>query len=128
MREGDFCHYVDEDAIGALWKGQTFPMAACISGWSMLKRQTVCIADIKKDRRIPHDLYETTLVQSLVMTPIGMNPPVGALGAYWGHVYAAQPNEVTTLQSLARAVGDAILRIRGDLHDASRPVMPVQVP
>ena len=45
LRDGDFCHYVDEDAIGPLWKGQRFPMAACISGWSMLKQQTVCIAD-----------------------------------------------------------------------------------
>jgi hypothetical protein len=24
LRDGDFCHYVDEDAIGPLWKGQKF--------------------------------------------------------------------------------------------------------
>ena len=56
LRDGDYRHYVDEDAIGPLWNGQRFPMDACISGWSMLKRQTVCIADIRLDRRIPHDL------------------------------------------------------------------------
>jgi GAF domain-containing protein len=112
LRDGDFCHYVDEDAIGPLWKGQRFPMAACISGWSMLKRQTVCIADITLDRRIPHNLYEKTFVQSLVMTPIGTNPPVGALGAYWGHVYTAQPHEVATIEALATGIGAAIERVR----------------
>jgi GAF domain-containing protein len=112
VRDGDFCHYVDEDAIGPLWKGQRFPMAACISGWSMLKRQTVCISDITVDRRIPQNLYENTFVRSLVMTPAG-NPPVAALGAYWGHVYTAPPDEVSRVEALAQATGAAIKRIRG---------------
>jgi len=112
LRDGDFCHYVDEDAIGPLWKGQRFTMAACISGWSMLKRQTVCIADIRLDRRVPHDLYENTFVRSLVMTPVATDPPVGALGAYWGHVYTAPPEEVTTVEALAKGIGAAIKRVR----------------
>ena len=103
LRDGDFCHYVDEDAIGPLWKGQKFPMAACISGWSMLKRQTVSIPNIKVDRRIPHDLYESTFVQALVMTPVSTDPPVGAFGAYWGHIYTARPEEIATIEALAQA-------------------------
>jgi hypothetical protein len=83
LRDGDFCHYFEEDAIGPLWKGQKFPMGVCISGWAMLKRETVCIPDIRLDKRIPYDLYESTFVRSLVMAPAGKNPPVGALGAYW---------------------------------------------
>ena len=108
LREGDFCHYVEEDAIGPLWKGKKFPMAACISGWSMLKRQTVCIPDIAKDRRIPHDLYADTFVRSLVMTPVRRDVPLGALGAYWACEYVAKPNEVETVEALAQAVGIAI--------------------
>ena len=73
LRDGDLCHYFEEDAIGPLWKGQKFPMGACISGWAMLKRQTVCIADIRLDKRIPYDLYENTFVRSLVMAPVEMN-------------------------------------------------------
>jgi hypothetical protein len=46
------------------------------------------------------------------MTPVCMNPPIGALGAYWGHIYSAQPDEVATLERLAHGVGEAILRIR----------------
>lgn len=30
--DNDQCHYVDEDAIGPLWKGQRFPMTSCVSG------------------------------------------------------------------------------------------------
>jgi len=46
VRDGDRCHYVDEDSIAPLWKGMKFPMTACISGWSMLNRQTAIIPDI----------------------------------------------------------------------------------
>ena len=39
LRDSGRCFYVDEDAIEPLWRGQRFPMEACISGWSMLNRQ-----------------------------------------------------------------------------------------
>src|ERR1700754_1952126 len=41
MRDVNLCYYADEDAISPLWKGQRFPMSACISGWAMLNRQAV---------------------------------------------------------------------------------------
>src|SRR4029453_8196129 len=46
LRDGDKCHYADEDAITPLWKGQQFPMSACISGWAMIPRQPAVIPDI----------------------------------------------------------------------------------
>src|SRR6516164_2432355 len=46
LRDGDLCHYIDEDAIGPLWKGRRFPMSACISGWCMLNRKTAIITDV----------------------------------------------------------------------------------
>jgi hypothetical protein len=87
-------------------------MGACISGWSMLKRQTVCIANIRIDKRIPYNLYENTFVRSLVMAPIEKNPPVGALGAYWSRAYSASPGEIATVEALAGATGAAIMRLR----------------
>src|SRR5262245_20193589 len=36
LREQTQCHYVEEDAIAPLWKGQKFPMTSCISGWAMM--------------------------------------------------------------------------------------------
>lgn len=60
LREGDLCHYADEDAVAPLWKGRRFPLAACISGWCMEQGRAVAIPDIYKDPRIPHDAYRPT--------------------------------------------------------------------
>jgi hypothetical protein len=54
LREGEMCHYVEEDAIGPLWKGQKFPLSACISGWAMLNAKTAVIEDVFTDP--PHSL------------------------------------------------------------------------
>src|ERR671918_520465 len=64
LRDGDRCFYADEYAIAPLWKGQRFPLSACISGWAMLNRQSVAIDDIYADPRIPHEAYRPTFVKS----------------------------------------------------------------
>ena len=51
LREEDFCFYVDEDAIAPLWKGQRFPITACISGWAMLHAQPAVVPDISASSR-----------------------------------------------------------------------------
>ena len=79
LRDGDKCFYADEDAIEPLWKGQRFPMSACISGWAMLNRQAAVIEDIYADPRIPADAYRPTFVKSLVMVPIRTQAPTGAI-------------------------------------------------
>lgn len=111
LRDGDLCHYVEEDAIGPLWKGKKFSMAACISGWAMLNGQTAVIPNIYEDKRIPQDLYESTFVRSLVMTPIRMQPAVGALGSYWADQHDATASEIATIVSLAQATGEALQRV-----------------
>jgi GAF domain-containing protein len=119
LRDGDLCHYFDEDAIGPLWKGKRFPMAACISGWAMLRRMTVSIADIAVDRRIPYELYQDTFVRSMVMVPFGQDSSVGALGAYWANIRAATEEEVLMVQALAQAAGGALQRLRHSLPSRS---------
>lgn len=112
IRDGDLCHYVEEDAVGPLWKGRRFVMSECISGWAMLNGQTVVISDIAKDARIPFHLYSGTFVQSLVMAPVGIGRPVGALGAYWGQVYQPSGYEIETIETLARATATALENAR----------------
>lgn len=112
LRDGDSCHYVDEDAIGPLWKGQRFPMTACISGWAMLNRRQAVIEDIYKDSRIPHDAYRPTFVKSLAMVPIRTLDPIGAIGNYWTDRHLAGPEEVKLLQALADATAVALENIR----------------
>jgi two-component sensor histidine kinase len=108
MRDGDKCFYVEEDAIGPLWKGSKFPLESCISGWAMMNAQTAVIPDIFEDERIPHELYRERFVKSLVMTPIGRQEPIAALGAYWARPYSPPQEVVDTLQTLARATATAL--------------------
>ncbi|MBI1374325.1 MAG: response regulator [Phycisphaera sp.] len=101
LRDEDRCYYVDEDAISPLWKGNRFPLTACISGWTMLHAERVVIEDIYQDERIPHDAYRPTFVKSLAMAPIRSEAPVGAIGAYWAERHAATDEELDVIQLLA---------------------------
>lgn len=53
LRDGEQCHYLDEDAIEPLWKGRRFPLTACISGWAMLNKRAAAIEDIYSDPGFP---------------------------------------------------------------------------
>ncbi len=108
LREGDFCHYVNEDAIGPLWKGQRFPLGSCISGWAMTHGRATAIKDIYADERIPHDVYRVTFVKSLVMVPIRAESPIGAIGIYWAQRHAATDAEIELLQALGNSASVAM--------------------
>lgn len=112
MRDGDSCHYVDEDAISPLWKGQRFPMSACISGWAMLNREIAIIDDIYADARIPHDVYRPTFVKSLVMVPVRTADPIAAIGTYWSVTRTPSDDEVRVLQALADSTAVALQNAR----------------
>ncbi len=112
LRDGDFCHYADEDAISPLWKGQRFPMRTCISGWAMLNRQTAVIEDIYQDPRIPHDAYRLTFVKSLMMVPVRPDDPIAAIGAYWAERHAASAEEIAILQTIARSTALALTNVQ----------------
>jgi GAF domain-containing protein len=108
LRDGDKCHYVEEDAVGPLWMGQRFPMSACISGWCMLNGRTAAIEDIYADPRIPHDAYRPTFVKSLAMAPVGRDPSVAAIGAYWRDRRMFEARELAAIEMLAASVAQAI--------------------
>ncbi len=107
-REGDLCHYIEEDAVGPLWKGYKFQVSACVSGWSMVNRQTVVIPDVSADERVPFEVYRNTFVKSLAMAPIRAEEPVGAIGAYWSSAYEPSDWDVGILEALAEAAAVAI--------------------
>jgi PAS domain S-box-containing protein len=112
LRDGEFCHYAAEDAVGPLWAGKRFPLVNCISGWAMTHRQTVALADIRLDERIPQAAYRPTFVRSLVMVPVGSPRPVAAIGAYWSDVREHAPETVERLEALARSAAIALENIR----------------
>ena len=120
LRDGDQCHYLDENAIGPLWKGRRFPMDHCISGWAMLHGLTAVIPDIYADDRIPHDAYRPTFVRSLVMTPVRAEDPIAAIGAYWADTRDFSEEEIGRLEVVARATATALENVRliASLEDA----------
>jgi len=115
LRDGNFCHYVDEDAISPLWKGKRFPLETCISGWVMLNRQTAIIENIYDDARIPADAYRPTFVQSLAMVPIRTAVPVGAIGNYWAKQQRPRDEQIALLETLANTTAIAIENVQAYL-------------
>jgi GAF domain-containing protein len=109
LREGDVCHYAEEDAIAPLWKGQRFPMSACLSGWVMLKSLPAVVPDIYVDDRILHEAYRPTFVKSVAMVPVG-TPPFAAIGAYWAREHTATQSELEMLQAMADSAAIALRR------------------
>jgi len=107
LREGDLCHYVEEDAIGPLWKGQRFPFSSCISGWAMMNAQTAVIEDVFEDPRIPYDAYLPTFVKSLITTPLG-EKNVAAMGAYWRDKRSFTNIDIITVKTYGALVGKAL--------------------
>lgn len=112
LRDNGNCHYVEEDAIGPLWKGSKFPMASCISGWAMMNNKTAVIPDVFVDDRIPHEVYRKTFVKSLVMAPVGFDTPMAAIGAYWRDKPIITGREVGAVETIAQMVGGAMRRTR----------------
>jgi PAS domain S-box-containing protein len=108
LRDGELCHYADEDALTPLWKGRRFPMSACVSGWCMGQNQTVAIADIYADDRVPHDAYRPTFVRSLALAPVGRGEPFAVIGAYWSTIRESTADELDLLQTIADAASLAI--------------------
>ncbi len=124
LRDGERVFYADEDAIAPLWKGRRFPANACVSGWAIAHRETVVIPDIYADDRVPVTAYHPTFVKSLMIAPIRVEDPVGAIGAYWSICRTATPREIAVLESLAGfaavAVANAELNRRADEALAAR--------
>jgi signal transduction histidine kinase len=112
LRDGEHSVYIDEDAIAPLWKGQKFPLNACVSGRSMLECSAVAIEDIYADPRVPADAYRPTFVKSLLMVPIRSAAPIGAIGTYWASPHCATECETKLLQALADSTSIAMENIQ----------------
>ena len=108
LRDGEMCHYVEECAVGPLWKGKRFPLTACISGWCMLNNQSAVIPDIYRDPRIPHDAYRPTFVKSLVMVPVRTTEPIAAIGTYWAAARTFTNDDLALIEALGRSTSAAI--------------------
>ncbi|ATC23599.1 GAF domain-containing protein [Caulobacter vibrioides] len=108
MRDKDLCWYVDEDAIGPLWKGKRFPMDQCVAGRVMKSGRVVVCPDIYADPDMPHDAYRPTFVKSLAIAPVRPRDPIAAIAVYWARPYDPPPEVLRKLQVVARATASAL--------------------
>ncbi len=112
LRDGGFCHYVEEDAIEPLWKGRRIPIEDSVTGWAMLHRTPLVIEDVYNDPRVPANLYRSTFVKSLLIVPLRHNDPLGAIGIYWARCHRASQAEVAIVRALAASAAVALERAR----------------
>lgn len=112
LRDGDFCFYAEEDALGAplAWKGARLLSTDCISGWCMRHRSDVVIDDVDDDQRLRPSLeaYRASSIKSMAMVPVHEDDPVAAVGAYWRHHHQADTTELAILRSAASAAALAL--------------------
>ena len=102
---------MNENAITPLWKGKTFPLERCISGWAMLNRVPVAFADISTDPRIPFDAYQPTFVKSLAMVPVRPTDPIASLGAYWATKRFPTDEELARLKEIAALAAEPLAAV-----------------
>ncbi|MBX3259080.1 MAG: GAF domain-containing sensor histidine kinase [Labilithrix sp.] len=112
LREGDLCHYVDEDAIAPLWKGRRLPIERSVSGWVIQNRAPAVIEDVLDDERVPAEVFKPTFVKSLAVVPIRAHAPVGAIGSYWAERHRATDEELWLLRVLADSAAAALENLR----------------
>jgi two-component system CheB/CheR fusion protein len=108
LKEGDQCHYADEDAIAPLWKGCRFPATANIAGWAMRHQQSVVVEDVNDDARIQDGMYDATFVTSLAIVPIHSLDPIGAIGVYWSASHRPSEEVLKKLEALANMASVAM--------------------
>jgi hypothetical protein len=111
LRDFDKCFYVDEDTISPLWKGKRFSIDDCIGGWAMINKESALVKDVFEDSRIPPETYSSTFVKSLLIVPINVENPIGAIGNYWGHYYEAAEIEISMLELLADCTAVALKNV-----------------
>ncbi len=125
LRDGEECHYLDEDAIAPLWKG---PLADCVSGWTIRQAEPLVMEDCRSDGAAqaggrsgaPTKIAPGGFVRGLSLVPVGRHDPLGALGCYWARPYRISAEELGLQQALAdaTAVGLDNLGLYRRLEDA----------
>jgi C4-dicarboxylate-specific signal transduction histidine kinase len=122
LKDGERCHYVDEDAIAPLWKGMRFPMSACIAGWCMIHDTTAVVTDVYDDPRVPVEAYRPTFIKSMVLVPIRAHAPVGAIGFYWSQAREFSAEELALTEALGRSTSAAFaaLKAREEARESER--------
>ena len=112
LREGDYCRYMNEDAIAPPWKSRLVPMSDCISGWVMRSGKPAVVPNVCLDDRLDREIFLPASVKGLAMVPMGAEAALGAVGTYWAERHTATPDDISILQALADSTSIALESVR----------------
>jgi diguanylate cyclase (GGDEF)-like protein len=112
LRDRDYCFYTDEETIASHWQKQPFPIQTCLGGWTMLNRQPAVIPNMDEILQFPCTAYRSTFVKSVIMVPIRISAPIGAIGVYWKTLHQPELEDIKFLQALADATAVAMENIQ----------------
>ena len=116
LRDGDDGQIVEQSAATKVWKGRRFPLTSTITGTAVLTGQPVIVADMEADPRIPGKGRTPDLIGSLLVVPIRVNAPLGAIAINWMQRRQPSEEDVAILQALADTTSVAWENVR--LFDA----------
>ncbi|ACB94018.1 PAS domain-containing protein [Beijerinckia indica] len=113
LREGDFCHYAEQEGLGPLWQGLRFTLRECLAGSVLAEGVPAIIPDVRRDDRAA--LYHMTGVESLMMIPLGAGlqpePRLGTIGIYWACKREPTEAEIHACELLAQAAARTLTNI-----------------
>jgi len=83
------------------------PIEDCTAGWALLHDQTVVVADVGREERVPMRRVPA-VAKSFVMAPLRAIEPFAVLAVYWGRIGSATPRAVALVEAVAKLVAPAI--------------------
>jgi diguanylate cyclase (GGDEF)-like protein len=115
LRDGASCHYAVEEGTMTFGSTRRVALAASTSGRAMLQARTLVVGDV--DDGPPAGAVERAIAaRSLVVAPIRVADPFGAVGVYWDEAYQGGREVAELLEALAESTVVAL----GNLADRSR--------
>jgi signal transduction histidine kinase/ActR/RegA family two-component response regulator len=112
LREGPAWRYLEENAVGPLWKGQRFELSDDVVGFVTAQRQCAFIEDIHADERFSLERFRSTFVVSTLVVPLGSDDPIGTVEAFWATAHRGSAEEASLVQAIADAASVALENIR----------------
>jgi diguanylate cyclase (GGDEF)-like protein len=115
LRDGASCHYAAEEGTMTFGPTRRVALAASTSGRAMLQARTLVVADVEGGLEAGA-LERSIAARSLVVAPIRVADPLGALGVYWSEPHKGGADVAELLEALAESAVVAL----GNLASRSR--------
>ncbi|MBU1172480.1 MAG: PAS domain S-box protein [Proteobacteria bacterium] len=112
LKEGARYHYKQPDDMEQPIREKCLPMQQCISDWAIRRKERLIIEDVTLEKNIPDGLNRPVNVTSLIIIPIRIKDPVGAIGVYWIKLHKPTREDLQILQALVDSTSVAMERVR----------------